>query len=81
MHLVRALMDEVFGAENAMRIILFPDRGLGASGLAAICDYLLVRANPSVAKFPALRGKSTTVDYIGAYQWIELPDGERQTHA
>ncbi len=81
MHLVRAVMDEVFGADNAVRIIPFrTTAGLGASGLAAVCDYLLWYAkSPSGAKYFQLYSeKSTTAENIGAYQWIELPNGSRR---
>ena len=41
-HRVRALLDEVFGPENAISQIVFTKTtGLGSKGLPARCDYLL----------------------------------------
>jgi adenine-specific DNA-methyltransferase len=80
-HLVRTLMDEVFGATNAMRFIPFKTTaGLGASGLAAVCDYLLwyARAPSRATYFQVYGEKSRTGEEIGAYQWIELSDGTRR---
>src|SRR5690606_5961556 len=45
LHHVRELMDEVFGAENAVAVIPFvKTAGLGASGLPVICDYIVWHA-------------------------------------
>jgi adenine-specific DNA-methyltransferase len=41
-HLVRSLMDEVFGAENfSGQIVVQKTGGLGGSGLKAVADYLI----------------------------------------
>jgi adenine-specific DNA-methyltransferase len=41
-HLVRCLMDEVFGSNNFVSLISFKKTlPLGSSGLAGICDYIL----------------------------------------
>ena len=81
LHLVRNLLEEVFGADSAMRVISFKTTaGLGASGLPSVCDYLLWYAkNPSLTKyFQLYLGKSTSSEDIGAYQWIEMPEGKRR---
>jgi adenine-specific DNA-methyltransferase len=81
MHLVRDLLDEVFGAANGVRIIPFrTTAGLGASGLAAVSDYLLWYAKDaaSMEYFQLYTDKSSVPDDVGAYSWIEAPDGSRR---
>jgi adenine-specific DNA-methyltransferase len=44
-HLVRCLMDEVFGSENFMaNIVLQKSGGLGMSNLKSVCDYVIFYA-------------------------------------
>jgi len=42
-HLIRCLMDEVFGSENAVELIAFRTKNmtLGGTLLEGVCDYLL----------------------------------------
>lgn len=50
-HLVRALMDEVFGADNCIALIQFKKTGgFDSSSVASICDYIIwyAKAKPSL---------------------------------
>jgi adenine-specific DNA-methyltransferase len=58
LHHVRELMDEVFGADNAVSVIPFvKTAGLGASGLPVVCDYLLwyARDRDRIELLPTVR--------------------------
>jgi adenine-specific DNA-methyltransferase len=80
-HLVRNLMDEVFGTTNFVSVIpVVKTAGLGSTGLATVCDFLLwyARNKPGV-KYRQIYA-SRTLEDEGAtqYTWIELPDGSRR---
>jgi len=79
MHLVRNLLDEIFGAENFFSLITFKKTlPLGASGLPAISDYLLWYVKDrSVAKFRQLFEHKPVGTGTG-YTWVELSDGARR---
>ena len=77
-HLVRILMDEVFGVGNFRSLITFTKtRPLGASGMPGICDYLIWYAKDTGhCKFRRL-----FLDKIpgeGNYSYVHLPEGERR---
>jgi adenine-specific DNA-methyltransferase len=78
-HLVRSLMDEVFGSENFFSLITFKKTlPLGASGLPAISDYLLCYArNKEQVKFRQLFSLKP-VGFGTGYTWVELSDGNRR---
>lgn len=78
-HLVRALMDEVFGSENFMSLITFRKTSpLGTDALPSICDYLVWYATDREScKIRTLYnrkgfGSDTT------YTWVELAGGDRR---
>lgn len=78
-HLVRSLMDEVFGSENFFSIITFKKSlPLGSSGLASVSDYIIWYAKDKTkVKYRQLYddkkfGKGT------GYTWLELVDGTRR---
>lgn len=78
-HLVRNLMDEVFGSENFFAFITFKKTlPLGSSGLAGISDYIIWYAkNVDEVKYRQLFEEKP----IGAgtgYTWVELEDGTRR---
>lgn len=80
-HLVRCVLDEVFGAENIAGFIPFVTTGgLGASGVPSICDYLLWYAKD--LKQIKLRKLYTSrlVGEAGAdqYTWAQLEDQSRR---
>lgn len=79
LHLVRNIMDEVFGSENFFSLITFKKTlPLGSSGLAGISDYLVWYAKDKTK----IKYRQLYVDKpIGAgtgYTWVELSDGSRR---
>jgi adenine-specific DNA-methyltransferase len=82
LHLVRCLLDEVFGRENFVGIIAFRKKTgpLGGKFIQSICDYLLWYARNKEAceqKFHKLFDvRSVEGDPI--WTWVDLPDGERR---
>lgn len=78
-HLVRNIMDEVFGSENFFSLITFKKTSpLGSSGLPGISDFLLWYAKDvEKIKYRQLfEEKSFGEDSM--YSRIELPDGTRR---
>jgi len=78
-HLVRCLLDEVFGSENFMSTITFKKTlPLGSSGLAGISDYLIWYCrNKESTKYRQLYMEKSIGQGTG-YTWIELPTGIRR---
>ena len=80
LHRVRAVMDEVFGAENFCSLITFRKKmmPMGAEFTEAVSDYLLWYAkNPEAVKVrPLFVEKQTVGD--SAWACVELPSGERR---
>ena len=79
LHLVRQLMDEIFGKSNFYSLITFKKTlPLGSKGLAGICDYIIwYSKNNSKMKYR----ESYTLKPIGkdtGYTWVELADGSRR---
>ena len=75
-HLVRCLMDEVFGSENFVSLITFT-KTTGFSGklMDSVTDYLLWYAkNIEMVKYrPLYEPKNFEADYYG---FVELPTGD-----
>jgi adenine-specific DNA-methyltransferase len=82
-HLVRNLMDEVFGVENFVSLVAFR-KGLGYSEIfvPSVYDYLLVYAkNRDDLKYRKLYAQDDE-DNFTTFSWIELEDGsERRLNA
>lgn len=85
-HLVRCLMDEVFGSENFVSQIVYQKTtGAGSPGelktIPAVTDYILWFAkDKSVVKYRKLyREQIFGKDGTDAYSNIELASGERMT--
>lgn len=79
-HLVRCLMDEVFGSENFVAQIPFRKKlmPLGANTLEGICDYLIWYAKRiDTMKYRALY-KETTPKIESRWTNIVFPNGERR---
>ena len=78
-HLVRCLMDEVFGSENFVSLITFKKTlPLGSSGLAGISDYIVWYATDiEQMKYRQLFEKKPLGQNTG-YTWVELEDGKRR---
>lgn len=85
-HLVRSLLDEVFGPENFVSLIPFKKTSAvgsfagGTTVLAGTCDYIVWFAkNADQIKYRQLyRSKDLEGDGGGAYRSIEEPDGTRR---
>jgi adenine-specific DNA-methyltransferase len=80
-HLVRVLLDEVFGSQNYVaQITLKKTAGSTGSDLAIVADYLMwyAKDKPQMKYrqlyLPKSSGKATDT----AYSWIEMPTGERR---
>lgn len=87
-HLVRNLMDEVFGSENFVSQIIYQKTtGAGSPGeltnIASVCDYILWYArDKEVFKYRKLFApKVYGGEASGAYKYIELSDGRRMSIA
>lgn len=79
-HLVRNIMDEVFGNENKTGIITFRKTSALTSGLLAQnADYILWYAkDSSKIKFKQLFTDKGTDSDLSFYSYVELPDGTRR---
>ena len=78
-HLVRNLMDEVFGSENFVSQIIFKKSlPLGASNIPTISDYIIWYSK----KKEELKYRQLYSDkrfgYGTGYTWLELESGERR---
>ncbi len=86
LHLVRCLMDEVFGRENCAAVVAFrKTTGFPAYLMGSVYDYLLWYAKDiaSVKYRQQYRARSKEMT-AGAYQWVESVDSggvRRLTHA
>lgn len=82
-HLVRSLLDEVFGSENFISQILYRRGGFQtAEALPNTFDYILWYAKDRTnVKFRPLYLPADPQDWFTNQQrWIELPDGRREAH-
>jgi adenine-specific DNA-methyltransferase len=80
-HLTRCLMDEVFGSENFVSLILYRRGGFQTSdALPNTFDYILWYAKDKKAiKFRSLYAETPISDwFIDQQRWIELSDETRQ---
>lgn len=77
-HLVRSVMDEVFGSENFFSLIAFKKTGaLAAKGLAVTCDYLVwyAKDKASVKFRPLTLERSGVEGGLDAFRYVLLPGG------
>lgn len=84
LHLVRVLLDEVFGADNCVSVITFQKTsGTGSfagrtTKLSAVNDYLLWYAKDIERVKYRQTYRFKAIDSGGsAYRWLEFPDGRR----
>ncbi len=78
LHRVRAVVDEVFGADNlCAQITVAKTAGQSAELIAGTADYILWYAKHKEAvKFRIpLVGKGFGADKAGVYRWVRQPDG------
>lgn len=78
-HLIRNILDEVFGKENFFSLITFKKTlPLGSSGLAGISDYLIWYAKDKTKiKYRELYEEKSIGEGTG-YTWIEEKNGNRR---
>lgn len=77
-HLVRSVMDEVFGSENFISLIPFKTTsGLGSSSLKVVCDYIIWYSRSKNYKFRRLFVEQSPA----AFSYLELLDGSIKTFA
>lgn len=77
-HLVRNVMDEVFGAENFIAAICFVKTAAqSAELLPNVCDYILwfAKSKEQVKYRNLYRDKTDLQTLRDAYSWLLLPDG------
>jgi len=79
-HLVRCVLDEVFGSENFVSLIPFiKTTGKGGALLDTINDYLLWYAKDrNTVKYHQLYNPRSPKSLAQGYTWIEEPDGSRR---
>lgn len=79
LHLVRTLMDEVFGSENFFALITFKKTSpLGSTGLAGVADYIIWYAkDKEQVKYRQLYDLKG-VGSGSMYKSVELADGTRR---
>ena len=80
-HLVRCLMDEVFGSGNFCGLIAFAKTGgQTADLLGTVSDYLLwYSRDRERVKFRRLyQEKNPSIGGIKGYDWVEMPGGARR---
>ncbi|RMG51409.1 MAG: site-specific DNA-methyltransferase [Acidobacteria bacterium] len=80
LHLVRCLLDEMFGRENFVAIITVVKRSAQPSeALPSVADYLLWYARQkSQLKYRQLLASKSKRRVPPSYAWEELPDGSSQ---
>lgn len=80
-HLVRSVMDEVFGSENCCSQITFTkSTGLKSKGLPARCDYIIWYSKDiEKVKYRQLF-ETKTIGDLGAtqYDWLHKTNGEKR---
>ena len=80
-HLVRCVLDEVFGSENFVSLIVFTKTGsLVSDELSNVSDYLLLYAkNRDQQKFRAILATKDELGISDSYSWVELLDSTRRS--
>lgn len=85
-HHVREVMDEIFGPENFVSLITFKKTSgagspsIGTEVVASVSDYIIWYAKDKErVKYRQLYiQKKVEKGELGAYTWLELPDGTRR---
>jgi len=79
LHLVRCLLDEVFGRDNFVAVVAFRKTGgLGSGGLTVINDFLLWYAKGRAQlKYRQLYLSKTVTGTAEQYRYIRLRDGTK----
>ena len=78
-HLVRSVLDEVFGSDNFVSEIAFK-KTAGASGdlLSSVFDYIIwfAKSKPVLKYRPLYKEKRPGEKGAEQYDWIQMPNGE-----
>lgn len=84
-HLIRNIMDEVFGSQNFVSLITFKKTSSagtfgGTSTLASVSDYIVwyAKSKDQIKYRPIFKEKELDGAGGGQYTWVELPDGTRR---
>jgi adenine-specific DNA-methyltransferase len=82
-HLVRSMLDEVFGSENFVAQITFATTaGATSEFLPRVANYMLWFAKDrTVARFRKLYVRKAGTTGTGEYRQVELADGTRSPHS
>ncbi len=81
LHLVRSILDEVFGSDDFCSIItIVKTAGQSSDLIPSVCDYILwYSKNKAQTKFrQPFRPKVSITGDLGSYAWLELNDGTRR---
>jgi len=81
LHLVRNLMDDVFGMVNFVVLINYKKTtSASTTGLATVCDYIVwyAKNTEKVKYYQLYLEKIAGEDGGSQYTWAELPSGERR---
>ena len=80
-HLVRSIMDEVFGSENFVSLIYFQTtRGFESQALSRIGDFIVWFAKDKAhLKYRQIYEEIKADEGEGSYNWILLPDGQTRS--
>lgn len=79
-HLVRNLMDEVFGSDNFVAQIIFQTTsGFDTGTLSRVGDYILWYAKSiATVKYRQLYDPQDLIPGEGGYNWLLMPDGSQR---
>lgn len=80
-HLVRCLMDEIFGSENFVSLITVKKTsGLGSGGLKNVSDFVIwfAKSRDSAKSRLLYRDKTSADSALGSYGNVQLSSGERR---
>lgn len=79
-HLVKSLMNEIFGTDNFISLIPFAKTsGFSPKYLSNVCDFLLwYSKNKDQLKYRQLYKEKEEGRGFLVYQWVELEDGTRR---
>ena len=79
-HLVRSIMDEVFGRENFASMVIFRKKSpLGSAGLASTADYLIWYHKDNSKRKSNKLFENRSLGEDSWYTYVELSDGKRRS--
>lgn len=83
LHLVRSVMDEVFGSQNAHPIISFRKKMMPMMkdpGFESVCDYIVWYQMDREKSIPTLNPlfSQKSIEGDPSWAWVDLPDGTRR---